>query len=106
MMAPRGAVRIALIALAAAALASPASVALAAPAAAPPGAASCSGCHAPAGTHATAIPSAQDLTAAEIEAAMLAYKSGDREATVMDRIARGFSEQEIAEIAAWLGQRK
>ena len=37
---------------------------------------------------------------------MLAYKSGDREATVMDRIARGFSEQEIAEIAAWLGQRK
>jgi cytochrome c553 len=47
----------------------------------------------------------QRLTASEIQAAMLAYKSGERSATVMDRIARGFSDQEIANLAAWLGQR-
>jgi cytochrome subunit of sulfide dehydrogenase len=70
---------------------------------APPGASSCSGCHAPAIN--TAIPSLRGLAADQIGAAMLAFRSGQRSATVMDRIARGFSEQEIAAIAAWLGQR-
>ena len=100
----RGGVHIALTSLAAAGMVSLAAAGLAAPAVAPPGAASCSGCHAPAGTVTTAIPSPQNLTAAEIEAAMLAFKSGERQATVMNRIARGFSDQEIGQIAAWLGQ--
>jgi cytochrome subunit of sulfide dehydrogenase len=78
--------------------------ATAAPAVAPPGAASCSGCHVPAGAAATAIPSPYRLSSAEIEAALLAFKSGARPATVMDRIARGFSDQELAQLAAWLGQ--
>ena len=71
-------------------------------AAPPPGASSCSGCHAT--ETVTAIPPLRGLTAAQIEAALLAYRSGDREATVMDRIAKGFSDREIAELAAWFGQ--
>jgi len=34
-------------------------------------------------------------------AAMQAYRSGQRPATVMDRIAKGFSDDEIKAIAAW-----
>jgi cytochrome c553 len=34
-------------------------------------------------------------------AAMQAYRSGQRPATVMDRIAKGFSDDEIRAIAAW-----
>ena len=34
-------------------------------------------------------------------AAMQAYRGGQRPATVMDRIAKGFSDDEIKAIAAW-----
>jgi cytochrome c553 len=40
---------------------------------------------------------------AEIVAAMQAFRAGERPATVMDRIAKGFSDDEIRAIAAWLG---
>jgi sulfide dehydrogenase cytochrome subunit len=73
-------------------------------AAPPPGATSCSGCHAAAPGTTTAIPPLRDLTAAQIESALLAYKSGGRTPTVMDRIAKGFSDQEIADLATWFGQ--
>jgi cytochrome c553 len=76
-------------------------VAAAAP---PPGATSCSGCHAAAPGTTTAIPPLRDLTPAEIETALLAYRSGGRAATVMDRIAKGFSDREITDLAAWFGQ--
>jgi sulfide dehydrogenase cytochrome subunit len=39
---------------------------------------------------------------AEIIAAMQAFRSGERPSTVMGRIAKGFSEDEIRAIAAWL----
>jgi cytochrome c553 len=81
-----------------------AAVVPAAAAAPPPGATSCSGCHAAAPETTTAIPPLRGLTSAEIETALLAYMSGGRPATVMDRIAKGFSDQEIAELAAWFGQ--
>ena len=32
---------------------------------------------------------------------MTAFKSGQQSATVMDRIAKGYSEDEIKAIAAW-----
>jgi len=78
---------------------------LASAAEAPPGASSCSGCHA-------AIASADQPAsligrpASEIVDAMLAYKSGQRPATIMDRVARGFSDEEVAAIAAWYAARK
>ncbi len=70
-------------------------------AAPPPGATSCSGCHA--GPN-NAIPSLTGLNASEIQAAMAAYRAGTREATVMGRIAKGFTEAETKDIAAWLSR--
>jgi cytochrome c553 len=67
----------------------------------PPGATTCSGCHA---GRDSALPSLDGLRAADIEAAMTAFRTGAREATVMDRIAKGFSDQETSAIAAWLAQ--
>jgi cytochrome subunit of sulfide dehydrogenase len=74
----------------------------AAAAEAPPGAASCSGCH-PANTNAdTPVPRLAGQDASAIMTAMKDFRSGQRPATVMDRIAKGFSDDEIGTIAAWL----
>lgn len=72
----------------------------------PPGASSCSGCHDPAGRAAEAspMPSIAELSAQDMEAALLAYRAGERGGTVMPRIAKGFSKEELAAIAAALGQ--
>ncbi len=70
-------------------------------AAAPPGAAACSGCHRAPG-HGGAVPALQGRPAAEIVAAMRAYRAGERSPTVMDRIAKGFTDGEIQAIADWL----
>ncbi len=70
---------------------------------APPGAASCSGCHAAKAGVATPVPRLAGQDAGAMVAAMQAYRSGQRPATVMDRIAKGFSEDEIKAIAAWFG---
>lgn len=78
---------------------------VAAQALAPPGAPACSGCHAPAAL-ATSIPPIQGRPADEIVASVLAFRAGQRPATVMDRIAKGFSEDEIRAIAAWISAQK
>lgn len=67
----------------------------------PPGAASCSGCHAPPATG-SAMPSLAGWPAESIVAAMIAFRDGERPSTVMDRIAKGFSDEEITAIAEWL----
>jgi sulfide dehydrogenase cytochrome subunit len=69
-------------------------------AAPPPGAASCLGCHAAAGTDSPVV-SLSSLKAEQIETAMQAFRTGTRPATVMDRIAKGFSDEEIRAIAQW-----
>ena len=43
---------------------------------------------------------------AEIVTAMQAFRSGRAPSTVMDRIAKGFSDDEIKAIAAWYGAQK
>jgi len=68
---------------------------------APPGAASCSGCHAEKPNVDTPVPRLGGQDASAMVAAMQAYRSGQRPATVMDRIAKGFSDDEIKAIAAW-----
>jgi cytochrome c553 len=37
---------------------------------------------------------------------MLAFRAGQKPASVMDRIAKGFSDEEIKAIAAWYGAHK
>lgn len=41
------------------------------------------------------------LKAEQIETAMQAFRAGTRPATVMDRIAKGFSDEEVRAIAQW-----
>jgi cytochrome c553 len=73
---------------------------------APPGAASCSGCHPARAGVAGAAPHLNGRDATQIAAAMQEFRAGQRPATVMDRIAKGFSEDEIKAIAAWYAAQK
>jgi sulfide dehydrogenase cytochrome subunit len=68
----------------------------------PAGAASCSGCHAVRSGVQSPIPTLNGRNAAEITAAMAEFRTGGRPATVMDRIAKGYSAEEVQAIAAWL----
>jgi cytochrome c553 len=63
-------------------------------AAPPPGATNCSGCHALGG-------SANELTAT-----MLAYRSGERPSTVMGRLMKGLTTEQIQDIADWVAEQK
>lgn len=77
-------------------------LALAPPAAAaPPGASSCTGCHGPT----AAVGSLDGRPVAELVAAMAAFRAGERQATVMGRIAKGFSDAEVRAIAGWFASR-
>jgi cytochrome c553 len=75
------------------------------PSDAPPGALSCSGCHA-ASRAETTVPRLNGRNPADIIAAMQAFKSGQLPSTVMDRIAKGFSDDEVKAIAGWYGAQK
>ncbi len=66
---------------------------------APAGAASCSGCHGPA-NQPSPIPTLEGRAPSDISAAMQDFRAGRRPATLMDRIVKGFTEEEIAAIAA------
>src|SRR3954452_5772551 len=73
---------------------------------APPGAASCSGCHATPSSAQTPVPPLNGRSAADVVSQMAAFKSGERKGTIMDRIAKGFSDEETRAIAAWYEQQK
>ena len=68
----------------------------------PAGASSCSGCHAASTKVDTPVPRIFGRQPAEIITAMQAFRGGQRPSTVMGRIAKGFSEDEIRVIAVWL----
>jgi cytochrome c553 len=54
----------------------------------------------------TPVPRLDGRPAADIVAAMQQFRTGARAATVMDRIAKGFSDDETAAIAAWYAAQK
>ena len=68
----------------------------------PAGAAACSGCHPKAGAAAAAVAPLAGRPPQEIVAAMQGFRTGERSATVMDRIAKGFSDEETRAIATWV----
>lgn len=72
----------------------------------PPGASSCSGCHALGPEVVTAVPRLNGRSAAELASQMQAFKSGQRPSTVMGRIAKGFSDAEAQAIAEWYAAAK
>ena len=82
------------------------STSLALAAEAPPGAAACSGCHASSTRVETPVPPLNGRPAADIASQMIAFKAGQRPGTIMDRIAKGFSDDETRAIAAWYESQK
>jgi sulfide dehydrogenase cytochrome subunit len=67
----------------------------------PAGAAACSGCHPSVARGASPVTRLAGRDRAEIIKAMQDFRSGARAGTVMDRIAKGFTDDEIQAIAAW-----
>jgi cytochrome subunit of sulfide dehydrogenase len=73
----------------------------------PPGAASCSGCHSSgAAAASSSVSRLYGRNADEIMTAMTGFRDGSLPATVMNRIAKGFSDDELRAIAAWLAAQK
>lgn len=66
----------------------------------PPGASSCLGCH-PAKAGNGPVPTLSGRKPAEIITAMQGFRGGTLKGTVMDRIAKGFSDEEVRAIAEW-----
>ena len=89
-----------------AAAVTPAVSSMASAADAPPGASSCSGCHPATAGVATPVPRLAGRDAAQITTAMTEFRTGKRPATVMDRIAKGFTDDETKAIAAFLAAQK
>jgi cytochrome subunit of sulfide dehydrogenase len=73
---------------------------------APPGASSCSGCHPASQSVDTPVKRLIGLKSEDIVAAVKAFRSGEKPATIMDRIAKGFTDDEIKAIADWYGAQK
>jgi len=72
-----------------------------APANGPPGASSCTGCHAATKIADSMIPRIAGRKAEDIVNFMREYRSGAWPSSVMGRIAKGFDDQQINAIAAW-----
>jgi sulfide dehydrogenase cytochrome subunit len=68
---------------------------------APPGASSCTGCHAAKRIPDSVIPRIAGRKADDIAKFMREYRSGAWPSSVMGRIAKGFDDQQIDAIAAW-----
>ena len=64
---------------------------------------SCASCHGTNGASPGSIPRIQGRSAEYIEKAMLQFKAGERPATVMNRIAKGYTDEEIELLFAYLG---
>ncbi len=67
-------------------------------------AATCAGCHRDEPSDPRGIPSLSGLSAAEIAGKLSAYRSGELQGTLMNRLARGYSEAEIRLLAVALGK--
>lgn len=62
----------------------------------------CYSCHGPAGRSPGSIPSIHTLNARRIEMDLKHFRSGERKSTVMGRMARAYSDQEIEAIAHFI----
>ena len=72
----------------------------------PAGAASCSGCHPTSSRVTSSVPRLLGIDRAAIVRAMQEFRSVQRAATVMDRIAQGFTDEEVQAIAAWYASQR
>ena len=73
---------------------------------APPGASSCTGCHATRKVADSVIPQITGRPSADIAKSMRQYRSGAWPSSVMGRIAKGFDDSQIDAIATWFAAQK
>lgn len=66
----------------------------------------CSSCHGTDGISFGRVPSLKGMSAEKIEAAMLAYRNDESNIRLMDRIAKGYTTEEIAIISDYFGSMK
>lgn len=66
----------------------------------------CANCHGTLGTSQGAMPSLAGLNAAYISDQMRQFRDGKRAATLMHQIAKGYSDEQIAAIAAYFAAQK
>jgi len=63
----------------------------------------CRNCHHPT-TSETALPALEQLSPVAMRQMLLDYKYDQKPATLMSRIAKGYSDQELSAVADWLGK--
>ena len=73
-------------------------------AAAPLAAQGCLGCHGPNGTGAGSVPALAGRDRIEMTAQMAAFRANARPATIMGRIARGYTDAEFAAVAEYFAR--
>ena len=66
--------------------------------------ATCYTCHSATGAGADAIPPLQGLSETYIKELLTAYKTGQEQATIMNRISKALTDAEIDRISAMLGR--
>jgi sulfide dehydrogenase cytochrome subunit len=67
----------------------------------------CAGCHGPMGvSHGPATPTIAGISNDYFIESMEAYKSGDRPSTIMTRIAKGYTSEEIELMAGYFSKQK
>ena len=64
----------------------------------------CAACHGPDGQSQGAIPALDRLPPEDLRAAMQAFRTGERQGTVMNYIARGLSEADVKAVAAYFAR--
>ncbi|HCP33522.1 MAG TPA: cytochrome c [SAR324 cluster bacterium] len=65
---------------------------------------SCAACHGTDGKSPGAMPSLYGKSSKYIEKSLLRFQKGEKKGTVMNRIAKGYSEEEIKVIASFFGK--
>lgn len=67
----------------------------------------CAGCHGPSGvSHGPATPTIAGMSAAYFTESMVAYRDATRPSTIMTRIAKGYSDDDIAAMATYFSKQK
>ncbi len=67
---------------------------------------SCAACHGTDGKSPGAIPTIDGRSVKEMKDALTGFKTGTRQATVMNRLAKGYTDQEIDELAEYFSKIK
>jgi cytochrome subunit of sulfide dehydrogenase len=64
-------------------------------------AATCTACHGTAAVNGNALPPLTGQSQEALLASLRAFKAGTRQSTIMTQLAKGYTDEQLAQIAAW-----